>query len=120
LIGVGADMWLGSFIRFFGISMIALFAYAKILNIKKFTRHKVFASISFAILVSISTSYLMLFSAFITLVPLYVFVKFFTKDNSTYALAPVAIISVGVSFGRDVNPFSDIMLEMPFIRCYQR
>ena len=103
-------MELNLFIRYFGVIVVALFLYTRILNIKDLPKSKIAAAIIFALVVPLLLSSRILFSNIIVLVLVCLFLGvIFAKDERRFML-PVAVISVGISLGIDVFGYVILML----------
>jgi len=91
-------MELELFVRYFGFTIVALFLYAKIFNMKEISKPKVISAIIFTLAVSALLSHRLLFSPIIILVLVGIFVNIAAKIEK-YLMIPVVVISVGVSMG---------------------
>ena len=101
-------MEIGLFIRYFGITLISLYVYTRILNIKDLPKTKIAVAIIFSLMVGVLLSNRLFFSHGIILISVCIFVcTVLARSEKGFAIS-VAVIATGISFGLEV--FSTLIL----------
>ena len=116
-------MELSLFINYFGVIIIALFLYARILNIRDLSKTKIVAFAIFTITVAALLSTNILFTQIIVLISVCIFLRImFFMDERNFRLS-VAVIAVGISmglqiFGFVILLFTNTIIVMVYITNY--
>ena len=92
-------MEIALFIRYFGIMLISLYVYTRILNIKDLPKTKIAAAVIFALMVGVLLSNRLLFSQAIVLISVCFFVSIMMAKVEKGFMISAVVIAVGISLG---------------------
>jgi hypothetical protein len=91
----------GLMVRFFGLVIISLYVYMKILNIKEVAKQKIVAAVLFSLVMSVPLSFVPFLYEFIFLGSVGIFV-WITARVELPLMVSAVLISVGISLGIDI------------------